>query len=413
MRLGDTTTFFLPAPPTPCSVVNTTRKLGDYELLKEIARGGMGVVYRARQVTLNRQVAVKVLPGGRFASETFIKRFRREAEAAASLNHPNIVTIHEVGEHEGQLFFSMDLIEGRSLAELIHEEQLPARQAAQLIHSIAQAVAFAHGRRLVHRDLKPSNVLLDKMGVPHITDFGLAKRSDADTDLTLTGQILGSPNYMAPEQADPSLAPTTAASDVYSLGAILYHLLTGRPPFMAGTVTQTLRLVAEGGPVAPGLLHPGLSRDLETICLKCLELDPRLRYPSAREVVEELACFLKDEPIRARRIGPMATLARWCRRKPALASALGVAALLLLIISVGSPIAIVRIRGERESSEQARRKEIASRRRAETAEQETRSQLYNALLEQAQASVRSGEMGQRIRALDAVRRRPPFPIQLS
>jgi WD40 repeat protein len=364
----------------------------------------MGVVYRARQVSLNRQVAVKVLPGGRFASETFIKRFRREAEAAASLNHPNIVTIHEVGEHEGQLYFSMDLIEGRSLAELLHEEQLTARQAAQLIHTIAQAVAFAHGRRLVHRDLKPSNVLLDKMGVPHITDFGLAKSSDTDADLTLTGQILGSPNYMAPEQADPSLAPTTAASDVYSLGAILYHLLTGRPPFMAETVTRTLRLVAEGGPVPPGLLHPGLSRDLETICLKCLELDPRLRYDSARQVVEELECFLKDEPIRARRVGPVATFARWCRRKPALAAAVGFAAVLLLVISVGSPIAILRIRGERELSEQARRKEIVSRTRAETAEQETRRQLYSALLEQAQGSVRSGEMGQRLRALDAVRR---------
>jgi len=232
LRLGDTTTFFLQNVFTR-TVSPPARWLGDYELLNEIARGGMGVVYRARQVSLNREVAVKVLPGGRFANETFIKRFRREAEAAASLNHPIIVTIHEVGEHEGHLYFSMDLIEGRSLAELLREDQLPAREAAKLIRSVVEAVAFAHGRRLVHRDLKPSNVLLDKMGVPHITDFGLAKRSDTDTDLTLTGQILGSPNYMAPEQADPSLAPITAASDVYSLGAMLYHLVTGRPPFLA------------------------------------------------------------------------------------------------------------------------------------------------------------------------------------
>ena len=403
MRLGDTTSFLFPILSVPRSS-GSLRFLGDYELAEEIARGGMGVVYRARQLSLNREVAVKVLPGGCFANETFIKRFRREAEAAASLNHPNIVSIHEVGEQEGQLYFSMDLIDGRSLAELIREDQLSARQAAQLIHSVAEAVAFAHGRRLVHRDLKPSNVLLDKMGVPHITDFGLAKRADADADLTLTGQILGSPNYMAPEQADPSLGPTTAASDVYSLGAILYHLLTGRPPFMAETVTQTLRLVAEGGPVPPRLLRPGLSRDLETICLKCLELDPRLRYPSAKQVADELGCFLRDEPIRARRVGPLSTLARWCRRKPALASALGVVALLLVVVGVGSPIAVIRIRGEREVSEQARQKERVFRMRAEAAEQESRQQLYSALIEQAQASVRSGEIGQRLRALDAVRR---------
>jgi WD40 repeat protein len=257
---------------------------------------------------------------------------------------------------------------------------------------------------LLHRDLKPSNVLLDHLGVPQITDFGLAKRSDDDIDLTLTGQILGSPNYMAPEQADPSLAPTTAASDVYSLGAILYHLLTGRPPFMAGTVTQTLRLVVDGEPLPPSLLHPGLSRDLETICLKCLETDPKLRYPSAREVADELGCFQRDEPIRARPIGPVAKLVRWCRRKPALASALGVVATLLLIVAVGSPIAIVRIRGERELSEAARQQEAAFRIRAEAAEREARQQLYTALLEQAHASVRSGEIGQRLRALDAVRR---------
>jgi WD40 repeat protein len=378
--------------------------LGDYELLEEIARGGMGIVYRARQVSLNRPVAVKVLLGGQFANETFIKRFRREAEALASLNHPNIVAIYEVGEHESHSYFSMELIEGRSLAEAIRDEPLPPRQAAQLIESVAQAVAFAHGRRLLHRDLKPSNVLLDPLGVPHITDFGLAKRSDEDTDLTMTGQILGSPNYMAPEQADPTLAPTTAASDVYSLGAMLYHLLTGRPPFLAETVTQTLRLVGEGNPVAPSLLHTGVSRDLETICLKCLETNPRLRYSSAHELAEELGCFLRDEPIRARPVSRVVKVARWCRRKPALASSLGVVAALLLFVAVGSPIALFRIQGEREQSEAARKHEAALRLRAQAAEREGRRQLYTALLEQAHASVRSGEVGQRLGTLEAIRR---------
>jgi serine/threonine protein kinase/WD40 repeat protein len=378
--------------------------LGGYELLEEIARGGMGVVYRARQESLNRFVALKVLPGGRFANESFIKRFRREAEALASLNHPNIVAIHEVGEYEGQLYFSMDLIEGSSLAQRIREDPLPIRQAAQLIQRIAEAMAFAHERGLLHRDLKPSNILLDAQGVPHITDFGLAKRWDDDTELTLTGEILGSPNYMAPEQADPNLAATSPASDVYSLGAMLYHLLTGRPPFMAETVAQTLRLVAEGGPVSPRLLRRGVSRDLETICLKCLDTDPGLRYQSAQELADELDRFQRNQPIRARPLSSVAKLARWCRRKPALASAIAGVATLLLVVAIGSPVALLRIQRERESSEMARAEEMASRIRAQKAEREAHRQLYTALVEQAHASVRSGEVGQRLKALDAIRR---------
>src|SRR5688572_26355899 len=197
------------------------RNVGDYELLHEIARGGMGVVYRARQISLRRVVAVKLLLGGQFANETFIRRFRREAQAAASLNHPNIVAVHEISEHEGQPYFSMELIEGHSLAEVTRDKPIPAGQAAELLKTIAEAVHFAHERGLLHRDLKPSNVLVDEYGVPHITDFGLAKRFEEDAEITLTGQVLGTPNYMAPEQADPKLGATTAASDVYSLGAIL------------------------------------------------------------------------------------------------------------------------------------------------------------------------------------------------
>jgi eukaryotic-like serine/threonine-protein kinase len=379
------------------------RRIGDYEILDEIARGGMGVVYRARQINLNRMVALKVLLIGHFANDTFIKRFRREAKAAASLNHPNIVSIHEVSEDQGQPYFSMELIEGHNLAELTREKPLAARDAAQLLKTIAEAVHFAHQGGLLHRDLKPSNVVVDASNIPHITDFGLAKRVE-DADLTLTGQVLGTPNYMPPEQADPKRGPTTVASDVYSLGAILYQLLTGRAPFMAETITQTLRLVSEGEPVSPRLLSPSVPRDLETICARCLEKDPQRRYGSAHELAEELDRFLKDEPIRARPIGPWAKLARWCRRKPALASAMGAGTVLLVVIAIGSPIAIIRINDERKLAEAARKQESALRVRAESAERDTEQQLYAALLEQARATVLNGEMGQRVRALDALRR---------
>jgi WD40 repeat protein/predicted Ser/Thr protein kinase len=402
-------------------------RLGDYELQEEIARGGMGVVYRARQLSLNRTVAVKVLLAGQFADETFLRRFRREAEAAAGLSHPNIVSIHEVGQHEGRPFFSMELIKGRDLSELIREKPMSAREAAQLLQCIAAAVHFAHEHGVLHRDLKPSNVLVDAQGAPHITDFGLAKKVESrgelrfesgagppaplnpqleslSTDLTLTGQVLGSPNYMPPEQADPKCGPTTAASDVYSLGAILYHLLTGRPPFLADSVTQTLRLVAEGEPVNPRLLNPGLPRDLETICLRCLEREPQRRYASAQELAAELGRFTRDEPILARPITAPAKVTRWCRRKPALALSMAIGAILLLIVAIGSPIAIFRINHARSVAESARQQEAALRARAEQAEWQTEQQLFTALLEQARATVRNGELGHRVRALDALQR---------
>jgi WD40 repeat protein/predicted Ser/Thr protein kinase len=375
--------------------LKTTAGLGDYELLEEIARGGMGAVYRARQLSLNRLVAVKVLLEGHFASPSFLQRFRREAEAAASLNHPNIVSIYEVGEHEERPYFSMELIEGRSLAELVRDKPLPARYSAQLVKTIAEAVHFAHERGLLHRDLKPSNVLVDSSGVPHITDFGLAKWIAGEAsplhrhDLTLTGQVLGTPNYMPPEQADPTRGPTSAASDVYSLGAILYQLLTGRPPFMAETLTQTLRLVVESEPVMPRLLNPAVSRDLETICAHCLEKDPRRRYATAQQLAEELGRFLSDEPIRARPLSAPARGLRWCRRKPALALSIAAIATLLLLVAIGSPIAALRINNARD--------------RAEAAERQTERQLHAALVEQGRAIVLTGELGQRMRALEAVR----------
>ena len=378
------------------------RSLGDYELLKEIARGGMGVVYRARQASLNRLVAVKVLRASQFASNTL--RFRREAELAASLHHPNIVSIYEVGEHDGHPYYSMALIEGRSLAELCHEQPLAARPAAEFTKTIAEAVHFAHARHLLHRDLKPSNVLVDTAGVPHVTDFGLAKRSDGDADLTLAGQVIGTPGYMPPEQAEAGGQQGSIAGDVYSLGAILYHLLTGRAPFMAATITQTLRMVAENEPISPRMLNPSVPPDLETICLKCLEKNPQQRYGSAQDLADELGRFLKDEPIHARPTGMTGRSWRWCRRKPALAAAIGAGALLMLVIAIGSPIAIVRINAARQQAESSQKKEAGLRARAESAERATERQLYTALLEQARATVRSGERGQRLRALEAIKR---------
>ncbi len=307
-------------PPPPHSRL---RYFGDYELLEEIARGGMGVVYRARQVSLNRIVALKMLLFGKFSSDEFVRRFQTEAQAVASLQHPNIVALHEVGAHDGQHYFSMDYVAGQNLAELVREHPLPARRAADYIETVAEAVHYAHQHGILHRDLKPSNVLLDEFDRPRLTDFGLAKQLTTDSELTPTGQVLGSPNYMPPEQADPQRGPPGPPSDVYSLGAILHHLLTGRPPFLAETLEGTLRQVLNNEPVAPRRLNPSVPPDLETICLKCLEKEPRRRYPSAPALADELARFSRGEPIAARPLNRVDRLWRWCRREPATASLLG------------------------------------------------------------------------------------------
>jgi WD40 repeat protein/predicted Ser/Thr protein kinase len=313
------------------------RIFGDYELLEVIARGGMGIVYRARQLSLDRIVAVKMLLFGPLASPEFVKRFRAEASAAASLQHPNIVAIHEVGAHQGQQYFAMDYVEGPSLAKLLANGPLPARSAASYLKTIAEAIHYAHERGILHRDLKPSNVLIDANDQPRVTDFGLARRLEGDSELTVTGQVLGSPNYMPPEQATARRGKVSRRSDVYSLGAMLYHLLTGRPPFVGEALTDTLEQVLNAEPVSPRLLNPSVPRDLETICLKCLEKDPAKRYPTASELGDELGRFLGDEPIQARRVTRVERGWRWCRRKPALASSL------FVIVIVGSPIAIYRI----------------------------------------------------------------------
>ena len=380
------------------------QRLGDYELIEEIARGGMGVVYKARQVSLNRTVAVKVVLHGPFSSPEFVKRFRTEAAVVAGLQHPNIVAIHEVGQMGDEHYFSMDYIEGKNLAELVQENPLPARRAAEYLKTIAEAVQYAHQCGVVHRDLKPSNVLVDTFDQPRVTDFGLAKLIGEDAELTTTGQVLGSPSYISPEQAAGKLAESGPRSDIYSLGAILYHLVTGRPPFQGATLPEILTQVENSEPVAPRRLNPSVPEDLQTICLKCLNKEPAHRYSTAREFAGDLERFLANEPIRARPVGLAGRLVRWCKRKPALATMLGVCCLLFVAIAIGSPIVLWRINRERIAAETARKLETASRVRAEEAEQQTQQQLYAALFEQARAIVLIDEMGHRIRALDALRR---------
>jgi serine/threonine protein kinase len=302
------------------------RYFGDYELQEEIGRGGMGVVYKARQTSLNRIVAVKMLLHGDFASEEFVKRFHAEAEAAASLQHPNIVAIHEVGRHEGLHYFSMDYVEGRNLAELVGDRPLPPERAARYVQAVAEAVHHAHQHGILHRDLKPSNILVDALGQPRITDFGLAKRLDdsqpssLNPQLTLTGQVLGAPSYMPPEQAAGNRGQVGVTSDVYALGAVLYHLLTGRPPFLAETLAETLRQVQTREPVPPRQLNPGVPRDLETTCLRCLRKDPDRRYASAAALAEDLRRWRAGEAILARPLGFVEQTWRASRRHPTVAT---------------------------------------------------------------------------------------------
>ena len=298
------------------------RAFGPYHLLEEIARGGMGIVYRARQPQANRLVAVKVMSAGEFAAPDFVKRFRTEAEAAASLDHPNIVPIYEVGEYEGQPFFSMKLAEGGSLAGRISNDktQIANAEAAVLVAKLARAVHYAHQRGILHRDIKPGNVLLDAQGEPQLTDFGLAKLVEKESTLTRTMAMLGTPSYMSPEQARGESKQLTTAVDVYGLGAVFYELLTGRPPFAGGTTMETVRQVLEKEPTQPRALNPAVDRDLETSCLKCLEKSPTSRYGSAEALADDLERWLRHEPILARRTTLVERLAKWMRRNPKVAA---------------------------------------------------------------------------------------------
>jgi len=398
--LGETRDHGADASPAdgdaaPADAGGTRRRIryfGDYELLEEIARGGMGVIYKARQVSLDRIVAIKMIRAGRLASDVDVRRFHAEAEAAANLQHPNIVAIHEVGEHEGRHYFSMDYIEGRSLEEMLRENPLPAGRAAGYARAIAEAVEYAHRQGTLHRDLKPSNVLIDRHDQPQITDFGLAKRVRKSDDLTKTGEVMGTPNYMSPEQATAKQADVKETADIYSLGAMLYALLTGRPPFQADTPLAMLKLVAEQEPVPPRMLNRNIPRDLETICLRCLEKERRRRYPTARELADDLQRFLNGEPIHARPVGRAERLWRWCRRKPVVA---GLAALVAGAVVVGGVVS------SHFAAEAARKREEADRRR-----HEARRSRYSADMVKARQDWEKGDAGRLWSFLDGHRPKP-------
>jgi serine/threonine protein kinase/Flp pilus assembly protein TadD len=314
-QLADETVAGIDDPGHPSEVL---MDFGDYELLEEIGRGGQGVVYRARQKSLNRTVALKVIGLGRWATQAHLTRFRREAESAANLDHPYIVPIYEVGEREGSCYFSMKFIDGGQLDEVAKRTPISIRNAAELIAKLARTVHYAHEHGILHRDIKPGNILLDAKGEPHLTDFGLARLLETKSTVTHTMDVLGTPSYMAPEQASGHSEQLTSATDVYGLGAVFYQLLTGHPPFAGGTTYETVRLVLETEPRQPRLWNPKIDRELSTICLKCLEKDPKRRYSSALALAEDLERWLKHEPIRAKRSGFFTHSRKWVRRNPKL-----------------------------------------------------------------------------------------------
>jgi serine/threonine-protein kinase len=287
-------------PDWPEAVVTLPCRFAGYELLEEIGRGGMGIVYRARQVSLDREVAVKMILRGPLASGVDRQRFRVEAEATARLEHASIVPVYEVGESQNGPYFSMKYIRGRTLSSLLAQRPLPPREAARILASVAHGIHYAHQHGILHRDLKPSNILVDEQGQPLVTDFGLAKRTGHGAVITQTGDVLGTPAYMAPEQAAGDRGQVGPASDVYSLGAILYHMLTGRPTFQAASPVDTLLMVLEQDPVPPRVLNPQADRDLEMIALRCLQKPADLRYQTAADLAADLEAYLNDEPIAAR-----------------------------------------------------------------------------------------------------------------
>jgi TolB-like protein/Tfp pilus assembly protein PilF/predicted Ser/Thr protein kinase len=315
-------------------VAGVLMDFGDYELLEEIGRGGQGVVYRARQKSLNRTVALKVIGLGQWATQAHLKRFRREAESAANLDHPCIVPIYDVGEREGSCYFSMKFIDGGQLDEVAKRTPILSRNAAELIAKLARTVHYAHEHGILHRDIKPGNILVDAKGEPHLTDFGLARLLETKSTVTHAMDVLGTPSYMAPEQASGHNEQLTSATDVYGLGAVLYQLLTYHPPFAGGTTYETVRLVLETEPRQPRLWNPKIDRELSTICLKCLEKDPKRRYSSALALAEDLEHWLKQEPIQARRTGVVTRGKKWLQRNPTVAAVMALSLALAAALGV-------------------------------------------------------------------------------
>jgi WD40 repeat protein len=377
---GDET---LVLPPKP-GVSGAIRYFGDYELIEEIGRGGMGVVYRARQVSLDRAVAVKMILAGPYASEEFLHRFRAEAETIAQLHHPGIVGIYEVGEHEGQPYYAMEYVPGATLAESVRSGPLPPREAARTLVAIARAIQHAHDLGVLHRDLKPSNILIDTQGQPRVTDFGVAKRLGVGPGYTLTGQTLGTPAYIPPEQISTRRGAVTVRSDVYSLGAILYHLLAGRPPFHGETGAETLQAVLDQEPPAPRSINRSIPADLEIIGLRCLAKDAVRRYASAAAFADDLERWLEDKPIQARRVGRAERIWLWAKRKPMAATALGLGAAVLASLLALAVWINIATRLEREAAaaqhaalEMAR---LSRRRQAERALVDGRTQEATTVL---------------------------------
>jgi len=420
----------LAAIPIAGPAAQTNRpQVPGYEILGELGRGGMGVVYKARQLRLNRLVALKMILAGSHAGDADLQRFRTEAEAIARLQHPGIVQVYEVGEHQGKPFFSLEFCSGGSLEKSVAGNPMPPRAAASLVAVLARAVEHAHQHGIIHRDLKPANVLLtgardegrgarENEGasissplaphpsplIPKITDFGLAKKLDVEDGQTRTGAVMGTPSYMAPEQALGNNKEVGPATDIYALGAILYELLTGRPPFKAATALDTLLQVTAEEPLAPSRLQPGTPRDLETICLKCLQKDPSRRYARAADLADDLGCFLEGRPIRARSVGLAERGWRWCRRNPALAGSLGLVAVLLLIIGVGSSLSAWSLKQALDRSEQHRLEAERQHQEAVNARARETEKLWESYLAQAEAGRFSRRPGQRFQSLEALRK---------
>ena len=360
------------------TIARMLKDFGDYELLEEIGRGGQGVVYRARQKSLNRIVALKVIGLAHWATEAHVKRLRMEAEAAAHLDDPRIVPIYEIGERDGACYFSMKLIEGGQLDKVVGSELMPGRKAAELIAKLARTLDYAHQHGVLHRDVKPGNILIDVKGEPHLTDFGLARLVETESTVTRTLEVLGTPSYMAPEQAVGNNTQLTGATDVYGLGAVFYQLLTGHPPFAGGTTYETVRLVLETQPRQPRLWNPRVNRDLETICLKCLEKEPSKRYASAQALAEDLERFLRNEPIRSRRSSQLERVRRWCKRKPLVASLI---ALLILVVAVAMAGVLWELPRVQEERALVRRAKLSAQEKARLeAEQTNNPAAYDAYL---------------------------------